>query len=942
MRPRMAEPRFLVGIDLGTTNTVVAYADLHAAGDGERPTIRAFDVDQLVAPGEIASRPLLPSARYQPGPGELPDGETRLPWSDAIDPEDRDADGVRHVVGQLALDLGSKVPGRLVASAKSWLCHPAVDRTAAILPWGAPPEITKISPVEASASYLRHLAGAWVARFPKHPLGAQEVVLTIPASFDESARALTLAASRDAAIPRPRLVEEPQAAFYDWLDRHAAQGELARALADVRLAIVVDVGGGTTDFSLLKIELRAEGPRLTRIAVGDHLMLGGDNMDLAIAKRVEARIGGGSPLGAARFSQLVAQCRLAKEKLLGADAPEHVRVTVLGSGSKLVGGARSADVSREEVRDLVVDGFFPAIRADARPERRRGAIVEFGLPYVADAAVTKHVAAFLSTHDALAREALGDRAPAPGTLAVPDAILFNGGVFHGVALEQRVRDVVGTWRGAPLAVLENPHPDLAVARGAVAYALARRGVGLRITAGSARSYFLRVEDRGVCLLPRGAEEGEEIVLSARTFSLKLGRPVRFSLVTSASDVRHVAPGDLVDVDGDMFDALPPLAAVLEGSDAEKGKELPVKVAAALTEIGTLEMSCIAADDEKRRWKLELLLRGGSDGGEGGTTHVTTLHPRFAQAVEKVRRIYGKSSDETDPREVKTLRAELEKILGDRAEWDTPLLRELFGALLAGVKRRRRSADHERVWLNLAGFALRPGYGYPLDDWRARQIAPLVKETVQFAPEAQNWAELWIFWRRIAGGLDARSQEELASQLEHYLHPPTERPRPRPAGPKMLGYDDMVRLAGALEHLSPERKATLGGWLVERLVRHPAAKENAQSWAAVGRIGARVPFYGSAHNVVRRDVALGWLAETLRLDWTKHEHAPFAATLLARVSGDRERDLDASIRDPVAARLDAIGAPESWRRMVREVTHLDAADERRVFGESLPPGLRLLD
>ncbi len=931
--------RYIVGIDLGTTHTVVAYADTAGAPVGEAPPVELFEVEQLVAPGEVAPRPMLPSVRYHPAEGELRAAELALPWGAPPD------DAPLFVVGELALGLGARVPGRLVTSAKSWLSHGAVDRTAAILPWGGPPEVTRVSPVEASASYLRHVHDAWDTRFADHPLDRQEVVLTVPASFDEAARALTLAAANDAGLPKVRLVEEPQAAFYHFLDRH--RGALEEALGPTRLAIVVDVGGGTTDLTLIKVELRESGPRLTRIAVGEHLMLGGDNMDLTLARRAEERIASGSALGSARFSQLVQQCRTAKERLLGEDAPEAVRITVLGSGSKLVGGARGADVTREEVRELVLDGFFPRVDAGDRPSKRRGAIVEFGLPYVADPSITRHVAAFLAQHDELAREALGDAAPPPGGLAVPDAVLFNGGVFRGAALAWRMVEVLGAFRGEAPAVLTNDVPELAVARGAVAYGLARRGVGLRIGGGSPRTYFLVVDGerteeggrRGVCVVPRGAEEGEPIPLEGRTFSLRLGRPVRFHLVASASEVRHVRPGDLLPIEGEAYQDLPPIAAVLEDRSGE-ARELPVRLIAGLTEVGTLEMSCVDAADASRRWKLEMQLRGVGGGAGGIANRVTELHPRFSAATDRIRRVYGKSAQDVTQRDIKTLRADLEKTLGPRETWETPLLRELFGALWAGAKRRRRSSDHERVWFNLVGYALRPGFGYPLDDWRVGQLATILETGVQFVPDAQNWAEWWILWRRVAGGLDAKTQKRLIDEVAWYLEPTEKnKPRPRPSGPKKLGHDDMVRLAGSLEHLPPARKAEVGGWLVMRLGH---ANENVQTWWAVGRIGARVPFYGSAHNVVGRSHAEAWLARALEVDWKRVPQASFAATLLARASGDRERDVDTTTRLEVARRLEAAGAPASWVHMVREVMHLEAADERRIFGESLPPGLRLLD
>jgi molecular chaperone DnaK (HSP70) len=925
-------PRYIVGIDLGTTNTVVAFADTRAASEETAPPIAIFEIEQLVAAGEIEPKPLLPSVRYHPSAAELDDAGRTLPW------------GIEEpgVVGELALSLGAKVPGRLVASAKSWLCHQAVDRTAAILPWGAPEEVSKISPVDASASYLRHIARAWDHAHPDDPLAEQEVVLTVPASFDEGARALTLAAARAAGLPaKLRLVEEPQAAFYDWLDRHRAS--LEADLHATKLVIVIDVGGGTTDLTLIRVELRESGPRLTRIAVGDHLMLGGDNMDLALARLAEPRVAGEGALGSGRFSQLLAEARRAKEELLRDVAADHVRVTVLGSGSRLVGAAKSTDILKSEVESIVLDGFFPNVAPDARPERRRGAIVEFGLPYVADAAITKHIAAFLAQNDELAREALGDTAPPASHLAVADAVLLNGGVFRGRSLVTRILDVIGGWRGAPLHVLDNDDPDLAVARGAVSYGLARRGVGLKIGGGSARTYFLALDataegPSGICILPRGTEEGEEIELGRRTFSLTLGKPVRFPLVASSQDVRHLRPGDIVPIAGDGFVELPPIAAVLDpASDAQRGSEIPVRLITALTEIGTLELSFVAAETA-RRWKLEFQLRGSK--GEGAaTTKVTQLHPRFAEATALVRDLYGKSSQDVDSRRVKTMKSELERILGDRSSWDTALLREVFGALLGGERRRRRSADHERIWFNFAGYTLRPGFGYPLDSWRIDQLWALYGAGVQFMPETQNQAEWWIMWRRIAGGLDAERQTKILDALEWYLHPPQKRARQRPAGPKWTAYDDMVRTAGSLEQVAPPKKTQIGDYLVERLSRHG---ENPQSWWAVGRIGARVPFHGSAHVVVPRDVAARWLEACLASDWKALEHAPFAAANLARVSGDRERDLPEELRARVAERLGKAGAPKSWQTMVREVMQLEEADERRVFGESLPPGLRLLD
>ncbi|WP_293465660.1 Hsp70 family protein, partial [Polaromonas sp.] len=561
--------------------------------------IKLLQIEQLVAPGQVAARPLLPSVRYHAAEGELPASARQLPW-----PAEEEDNAAPVVMGQWARQLGAQVPGRLVTSAKSWLSHPAVDRLAPILPWGAPPEVARVSPVEASASYLRYVRNAWNAQHPEHPLAEQDIVLTVPASFDEAARALTLSAARLAGLPTLRLLEEPQAVLYDWLLRH--RGTLAQELAQTRLVLVCDVGGGTTDLSLIAVEPTAGEAQLRRIGVGNHLMLGGDNMDLALARLVESRLAGGAadasarPLSASQLAQLVERCRAAKELLLAADAPAQTQVTLLGGGARLVGGARSVTLTRADVAQLVVDGFFPAVEASAQTRQARGGLVEFGLPYARDPAVTRHIADFLRQH----------------AQAMPDTLLLNGGVFRAPALVQRLQDTLGAWRGAPLRLLHNDNPDVAVARGAVAYALAQQGLAPRIGGGAARSYFLRLDDakgtqkgslqaRGICLLPRGTDTGQEVLLAGRTFALRLGQPVRFHLVTSVAQ-RPEQAGNLAALTAD-FAPLPPIVMVLPAAPGQP-QDMPVQLAAVLTEVGTLEMHCVSLLDPGQRWQLAFDLR----------------------------------------------------------------------------------------------------------------------------------------------------------------------------------------------------------------------------------------------------------------------------------------------------------------------------------------------
>ena len=928
MRSAAGKPAFLVGIDLGTTNTVVAYANAANAADMQAG-IQLFPIEQLVAPGEVGARPLLPSLRYHPAAGELAAGDLTLPWPQ------QEVAGVEHaVLGALARQLGAQVPGRLVASAKSWLSHANVDRQAPILPWGADADVAKVSPVAASASYLAYVRAAWNHRFPDSPLEEQELVLTIPASFDEGARALTLQAARMAGLPTLRLVEEPQAAFYDYLQRRRAT--LREDLANTRRILVCDVGGGTTDFSLIDVAFDDEGePQLTRSSVGNHLILGGDNMDLALAHLVETRMAagqeGGMKLSAARLSQLMERCRAAKELLLSIDAPESATVTLLGAGSRLIGGSRSVDVTREEVATMVVDGFFPRVELSEVARKGRAGIVEFGLPYAQDAAITRHLASFLQQH--------------AGEL--PDTLLLNGGVFRADALARRLADTLAHWRGQPLTILHNDNPDVAVARGAVAYALARRGQAPRIGGGSPRSYFLVLgeagkDKRAVCILPRGSASGEEIRLTERLFALRLGRPVRFHLATSLFEAG--APprlGEIVDLDAGEYLRLPPLASVLHASDGNDKRDITVQLATVMTEVGTLEVHCVAEADTSARWLLEFQLRAGKEEQDDGEAQAVS--PRIKEAVEKIERIFGGKAQKVEVKEVRQLRQHLERGLGGRESWDTPLLRQLFDALLMRARGRRRSAEHERVWLNLAGYCLRPGYGDALDPWRIEQLWGLFDTGVQHHKDSQVCAEWWTLWRRVAGGLSTEQQLRLLDDFAFNLQADAAQRGSRPVTLVNGSDDDMLRLGASLERIPGAYKAEVGAWLIKRLEKASKKGEAADTptlWA-LARVGARQPFHGSAHEVVDSATVADWLQVLLALDWKKIEPAAFAAAHLARMTGDRSRDIADDLRATVLARLKAVGAPPQWQAMVSEVTQLDEAATRRMLGEALPPGLKLI-
>ncbi|EGQ8166694.1 molecular chaperone DnaK [Vibrio parahaemolyticus] len=933
----MASPRFLVGIDLGTTNTVVAYCEI--TDNLEQSEVSLFDIDQLIGPGEVVRKPLLPSFRYHPAVGQISPSDLTLPWDN--EPVAGDINNV--IVGEWARELGAKVEGRQVSSAKSWLSHQAVDRNSDILPWAGAQDVDKVSPVIASASYLNHIRQAWNYRHPSNKLEDQDVVVTVPASFDETARKLTLEAAELAGLKKIVLLEEPQAVCYDWYARH--QQTAADELKGLPLILVCDVGGGTTDLSLIEAKFTHDDLALDRIGVGEHLMLGGDNLDLALAHLAESRFNQNKKLTAASLTKLIQQTRKAKENLLSTSAPDEVKITMLGSGSKLLGGTKSIALSKQEVHQIALDGFFPLSDFSEVPDKRRSAVVEFGLPYVADPAVSKHVAEFLTQHQQVSRAALGIEDDKQN--AIPVGLLLNGGVFNSDLVTERVTTLLSDWRGAPVTVLDNPHPDWSVALGAVAFGKARRGAQLKIGGGAARSYFLHLQEKNkmgkaLCLLAKGTEEGHEIRLSGRRFSLTLGEPVRFNLLTSTHDTltnnTAIQNGVMVDVDPDLFAPLPPYITTLEGEGAElqanQKERVEVQLACQLTEVGTLKMECVSAEDDKKRWELEFEVRNKqADDGEE-----IQLHPRLNECKELIARLYSGNKKSAEGKEIKTLAKDLEKKLGKRDEWDFTTLRQLFDTFAQGRKRRRRSEQHEKNWLRLAGFALRPGFGDPTDSWRIEQVWGLYQQNIQFKNH-QGWTDWWVFWRRIAGGLSQEQQETILADIAKYLHPGAMKNPQSAKAAQEMGYESMVRLSASLEHLEVEDKVLLATWFLSKAINQNQFEQ--AHWWAMGRLASRTPLYGSQHNVIPREQAEQWLPKLLEQNWLKEPMIAFAAVMICRKTGDRLFDISDDYREQVLTKLKQSKVPESWVSLVEEVKELSESESKRVFGDALPSGLTLV-
>jgi hypothetical protein len=607
--------KYIVGIDLGTTNS--AMAGCKATATGEESPIEVRSIPQLVNPNEVAERTLLPSFLYIPGELDFPKGSLTLPW----EPEPK------FVIGELARKRGAESPKRLIASAKSWLSYSGVDRNAPILPWQASEDVPKLSPVEASSQFLQYLRTVWdsgaVGERGELALAEQDVLLTVPASFDEEARELTRRSAEQAGYPHITLLEEPLAAFYAWLE---SQGDAWRRRIKVGdLVLVCDVGGGTTDLSLIVVSEENGDLTLKRVAVGDHILLGGDNMDLALARVLQQRLEAlGNRIDTWQLHGLWHQCRIEKEKLFESPKTQKRPITLLGKGTKLIGGTIKTELVREDLDQVLVEGFFPKVASGELPARqRRVGFQELGLPYAADPAITKHIARFLSEQVRNSPEAADIRRGRSG-LACPTHILFNGGVMKAAVLRDRVVEVLNNWLrqegfdalGAGQ-ILEAPDLEHAVARGAAYYGKARRGRGVRIRSGASRTYYIGIESampavpgmeaplKALCVVPFGMEEGTEAAVPGREFGLVVGEPAEFRYLSSTVRKQdHV--GSLLEDWGTDVEELSPLQVTLK-LDGQQGAIVPVRLATRVTELGTLEVWCVSRDGTQR-WKLELNIR----------------------------------------------------------------------------------------------------------------------------------------------------------------------------------------------------------------------------------------------------------------------------------------------------------------------------------------------
>jgi len=919
--------RYLVGIDLGTTNNALAFIDL----DKPHLAIQLFAIPQLSTLGKVDTLPTLPSFCYLSTQNEWPRGTLKLPWKDETS----------LFVGQFAKIQGARVPTKLVQSAKSWLSNIAANRRDKILPLEAADIQNRLSPVEASAQYLMHLRDAWNHSKAKGDtsceLEEQEIILTVPASFDEIARTLTIEAAHLAGLRHVTLLEEPQAAFYSWISQHETSWKNEFKSGD--RILICDVGGGTTDFSLIEMQEKEGELTFQRMAVGDHLLLGGDNMDAALAHYIEQKLLKEYPaLDSNQWLQLTAEAREAKEHLLKQTAKEKNAahsIVIQGQGSSIIKGSMSVTVNTQEVEDLILNGFFGqfSLQEAVKLNKSRG-IRSMGLPYEDEPSITKHLAYFLNQANCTLSENAGI-----------DYLLFNGGTMKPTIFQEALLANLNGWfpqRTASL--LPSFSLDLAVARGAVYYGKVRRGLGVAIKGGLPRTYYLEIEvqqdfgekiHQALTLLPRGTEEGY-IYQSKQSFLLRANTPVVFHLLTS--NVRlHDKEGDIVTVDENEFHKLPPIETVLRYGKKQLNEEsnpaIPVALSITLTPIGTIEI-WLNSQNTDHRWNLEFQLRSvtGQDNSllsiEKKQRDQTFSVGFLEESKKKLEEFLQGSIKPT--RIVEILEHELHMA---RQEWSPSILRGLYETLIKFSQLRTTHSELEARWWNLVGFCMRPGFGYPLDDFRIKELWKIILGELKGSKNLEIQIQKWICFRRIAGGLNKGQQMQIMGELISELYDKKSGKISVKRKSDLYIYSERIRALAALERLELPIKIRVAQALVDKILR---GEENEVDFWALGRLAARHLFYGSAAQVIPKDYCAKWIEKLLDLPTMNNEQALFMLGQMARKTEQRELNIPETLVQRIIQKF----PNEELQNHLLSLQKLSNTESEKVFGEALPTGLIL--
>ncbi len=939
-------PRWIVGIDLGTTNSAVAYVDTAL----QTPVVNSFLIEQLTDWNTSEKRKTLPSFHYVPTNEEANSCPSK--WLSKA--------GKSHfIVGSAARDLGGNAPDRQITSAKSWLCHRTADRTAPILPWHGDPEIDLISPVVASSRYLEHIRIAWDAAHPEHPLESCEVILTLPASFDEVARELTLQAAKMAGLPNIVLIEEPQAAFYAWLESQEAD-TWQDTIKPGNTVLVCDIGGGTTDFTLIRVKAETSPTEslqkygLHRVAVGQHLILGGDNLDVALSKVIEPMLTGSEnqTLPIRQWEQLRHQCRMLKERLLQSDAPESSSVAIVGTGSRLISNTRSAKIDKALVERTVLEGFFPKVALSDKPQQLDSGLVEFGLTYATEPAITKHLASFLWEHRWDGRDDTDRQTKSDLQAAKPDWLLFNGGVLESSLIRDRLEEQVNDWfpEEKPVGILPAERLDLAVSIGAAYFGLAKRGLGVRITANLARSYYLKISEappRVVCIMSANAKPLDSFQLNECPLTLTVGQPIQLPIFVSNTNLIHRV-GAIVGIEPTVMLPLAPLATVLQLEKSRKTRDIPVYIESSLSEIGTLELALVEAklepaNVEPSRWKLAFDLRGmsadnsykqTSELSENSSPYAIIDQATITQVTSIVRQAFSTESGSLSKSFMKQI-AELLDL--PREEWSLSVLRAIWQACLECDQDRKKSPAIESRWLNTIGFCLRPGYGFVSDDWRVAQTWRAVRGKLRYPSSA---AEAMILWRRVSGGFTQGQQQaiyqEMQTNLRGILSGDASKIR------LVSDPEEFLRMVGSLELLPSLEKSSIGRLAIDSLENVKLKSFQEGILWMIGRLGSRSQVYAPVNRVLAAETAEQWLTTLMRKKELPILALQRAVFSLARKTNDRYRDISREQQTKVLDWLDETSAPLAYVELVKSAGNLAASEQEAFAGDSLPLGVRLSD
>ena len=962
---KLPTSRFRIGIDLGTSNSALCYLDQ----EDLTHQLHCFEVPQWIGSGEWHDQKILPSHAFLLTKEEKLSGRFKLPWSDDSEPN--------LAIGEWARQQQALRPGRNIHSAKSWLCYHNLNPEAAILPQSDQQDLRRYSPIAVSSLFLQHLRDSWNHKIAKGRtelrLEEQDIVLTVPASFDEVAREFTLRSVKMAGLKNVTLLEEPTAAFYSWIAENLEDNDSPKTLSDYftnseNIVLVVDIGGGTSDFSLVKVRMlddSKKNPEMERLAVGDHILLGGDNLDLALAAYVEQQLTGQhGKLSPHLWEALTAQCRRAKE-ILWATEQDQFPITIAEQGSRLIGKTKNYILSQKEFEQIILDGFFPEMNWDADlPAKKIQGLRTLGLPYASDSAFTRHLLRFLRNHCSKIEPE-----------RFPTHVLFNGGTLEPYLLQEKIWCLLEKWRSqvveaeTRVRVLPKEQMQLAVAKGATYCHLVREGKGLQIKGGSARSYYISLLVDGMesdsqklawlCILPQHASVEEYQEVRRHTLEIAINQPVQFEVRASSIRMQdHL--GDIIQLEQEELDRdftkLPPIQTFL-GIDSnqlpKKAKTLGIQLRAKLNEIGTLSLVCVN-HQLKEEWRLEFLIRESALGVSDPAPSIAVSNqwepPSNWDDVHKtLQSWFGKRSrQENLPL---SLNKKLEELLGPRSGWPLPVLREIADQLLSGMGTRVRSVNHEMNWLKICGFCLRPGFGFPQDELRIKQLTEWIARGPQFRKERNVEVEWWIFCRRVAAGLAPQTQEAIFRSLEERLVGGNRKPRSsklpkgkRPASISPSALNELWLLLSNLESVPHEKKKIYGQQLLDRLKR---GQSTGIEGLCLARFGSRELMYAGTLSVIPPKGIESWIQSLLEIHHQRPiQELPLVMTKLGQFTGDRHRDISPDLRKELVAFVESYDEDGNLVRLLTEearrgtVEILESNLQNWLFGDELPIGLKL--